>query len=102
MVRAYPPGSASTGGATGATLLFLPQYSPDINPIERLFARLKHWLRNAAERTRDAVCNASPASSPPFQQPKAPTISPIEVTPKVWGIRWHSQLSEATVLTNLS
>nr|WP_263053712.1 transposase [Defluviicoccus vanus] len=42
--------------AAGATLLFLPKYSPDLNPIEQLFAKLKHCLRNAAERTRDAVC----------------------------------------------
>ena len=44
--------------AVGATLLFLPKYSPDLNPIEQLFAKLKRWLRDAAERTRDAVCNA--------------------------------------------
>lgn len=44
--------------AAGATLLFLPKYSPDLNPIEQLFAKLKHWLRHAAERTRDAVCTA--------------------------------------------
>ncbi|QNT69693.1 IS630 family transposase [Defluviicoccus vanus] len=44
--------------AAGATLLFLPKYSPDLNPIEPLFTKLKHCLRNAAERTRDAVCTA--------------------------------------------
>lgn len=44
--------------AAGATLLFLPKYSPDLNPIEQLFAKLKHCLRNAAERTHDTVCNA--------------------------------------------
>ncbi len=44
--------------ATGARLLFLPKYSPDLNPIEQLFAKLKHWLRKAAQRTADAVCNA--------------------------------------------
>ena len=44
--------------AAGATLFFLPKYSPDLNPIEQLFAKLKHWLRNAAERTRDTVCTA--------------------------------------------
>lgn len=35
----------------GATLLFLPPYSPDFNPIEKAFARLKAMLRKAAERT---------------------------------------------------
>jgi len=44
--------------AAGARLLFLPKYSPDLNPIEQLFAKLKHWLRNAASRSADAVCNA--------------------------------------------
>jgi transposase len=37
--------------AAGATLLFLPPYSPDLNPIEKAFARLKAMLRKAAERT---------------------------------------------------
>lgn len=44
--------------ATGAKLLFLPKYSPDLNPIEQLFAKLKHHLRKAAQRTYDAVCDA--------------------------------------------
>jgi transposase len=39
--------------ARGATLLFLPPYSPDLNPIEMLFAKLKTLLRTAAEWTRD-------------------------------------------------
>ena len=44
--------------AAGAHLFFLPKYSPDLNPIEKLFAKLKHWLRKAAARTSDAVCQA--------------------------------------------
>ena len=44
--------------SAGARLLFLPKYSPDLNPIEQLFAKLKHWLRNAAKRTADTVCAA--------------------------------------------
>ena len=39
----------------GAKLLFLPQYSPDLNPIEQVFAKLKHLLRKAAARSRDTV-----------------------------------------------
>ena len=35
----------------GAHLLFLPAYSPDLNPIEQVFAKLKHLLRKAAERS---------------------------------------------------
>jgi transposase len=42
----------------GARLLFLPKYSPDLNPIEQVFAKLKHWLRKAAARSFDAVCSA--------------------------------------------
>ncbi len=41
--------------AAGARLLFLPPYSPDLNPIEQVFAKLKHLLRKAAERTLDAT-----------------------------------------------
>lgn len=37
--------------AAGATLLFLPPYSPDFNPIEKAFSKLKAHLRKAAERT---------------------------------------------------
>ena len=39
----------------GAKLLFLPPYSPDLNPIEQVFAKLKHLLRAAAERTKEAT-----------------------------------------------
>jgi transposase len=41
--------------AASATLLFLPPYSPDFNPIEQLFAKLKALLRKAAARTVDAL-----------------------------------------------
>ena len=41
--------------AAGARLLFLPPYSPDFNPIENAFAKLKALLRAAAERTVDAL-----------------------------------------------
>jgi transposase len=37
--------------AAGARLFFLPPYSPDLNPIEQVFAKLKHLLRKASERT---------------------------------------------------
>ena len=39
----------------GAKLFFLPPYSPDLNPIEQVFAKLKLLLRKAAERTVDAT-----------------------------------------------
>lgn len=41
--------------ATGATLRLLPPYSPDLNPIEQFFAKLKAHLRKAAERSVDAL-----------------------------------------------
>lgn len=41
--------------ARGATILYLPPYSPDLNPIEKLFAKLKALLRKAATRTVDAL-----------------------------------------------
>lgn len=42
----------------GAELLFLPPYSPDLNPIENAFAKLKTLLRARAERTIDALWDA--------------------------------------------
>ncbi len=44
--------------AKGAWFLFLPQYSPDLNPIEMAFAKLKAHLRKAAARTFDALWKA--------------------------------------------
>jgi transposase len=44
--------------SVGAKLIFLPKYSPDLNPIEQVFAKLKHLLRKAAARTVEAVCTA--------------------------------------------
>jgi transposase len=44
--------------SVGAKLFFLPKYSPDLNPIEQVFAKLKHLIRKAAARTIDAVCAA--------------------------------------------
>ena len=44
--------------AAGAKMLFLPPYSPDFNPIEFAFSKLKALLRAAAERTKDALWDA--------------------------------------------
>jgi transposase len=44
--------------AAGARLLYLPPYSPDFNPIEQAFAKLKALLRKAAERTVDGLWDA--------------------------------------------
>ena len=39
--------------AAGARLWFLPPYSPDLNPIEQTFSKIKHWMRIASKRTAD-------------------------------------------------
>ena len=44
--------------AAGASLRYLPPYSPDFNPIEKAFAKLKAHLRKAAERTVDGLWSA--------------------------------------------
>lgn len=44
--------------AVGARRLFLPAYSPDLNPIEQVFAKLKTLLRKARARTVDAISDA--------------------------------------------
>ena len=40
--------------SAGARPLFLPPYSPDLSPIEQVFAKLKHLMHKAAERTAEA------------------------------------------------
>jgi len=42
----------------GAKLLFLPKYSPDLNPIEQVFSKLKHLLRKAQARSYEAILAA--------------------------------------------
>jgi transposase len=54
--------------ARGAILLYLPPYSPDLNPIEMAFAKLKTLLRKAAARTTDSlwdtIANVLPTFTP--------------------------------------
>ncbi|WP_336761690.1 transposase [Asaia sp. VD9] len=51
------PGVRAVTEAAGASLRFLPSYSPDFNPIEMAFSRLKAHRRRAAERTRKGLGN---------------------------------------------
>jgi transposase len=44
--------------SAGAKLFLLPKYSPDLNPIEQVFAKLKHLLRKCAARSVEALCAA--------------------------------------------
>ena len=50
-------GVAEAIKAVGARVLYLPPYSPDLNPIEQMFAKLKALLRKAKERTIDDLWN---------------------------------------------
>ncbi|GIK23753.1 MAG: IS630 family transposase [Ignavibacteriota bacterium] len=52
--------------AAGAELRYLPPYSPDFNPIENAFAKLKAILRKAAARTREDLWGAIAAALPSF------------------------------------
>ena len=45
--------------ARGASLLFLPAYSPDLNPIEQVFVKLKALLRRAEPRSRENLWNTT-------------------------------------------
>jgi transposase len=56
----------------GARLFFLPPYSPDLNPIEQVFAKLKHLMRAAAERTIETNMESSRKSAQPLQTPRMP------------------------------
>src|ERR1700704_37228 len=51
------PGIREAIETAGAKLLYLPPYSPDFNPIEQLFAKLKALLRKAAERSLESLWN---------------------------------------------
>ncbi len=83
--------------AVGARLLFLPPYSPDLNPIEQVFAKLKHLMRKAAERSHEAtwrrVGTLLDAFSPPPRMPQLPRQLRIWVSlmssnssPGIWWI----------------
>jgi transposase len=43
---------------TGAQVLFLPAYSPDLNPIEKMWSKVKNFLRSAEARTHAALIEA--------------------------------------------
>jgi transposase len=52
--------------ARGASLWFLPPYSPDLNPIEQALAKLKQLIRSAAPRTRQTLWNTIGAATARF------------------------------------
>lgn len=51
-------GIAEAIASAGASLLYLPPYSPDFNPIENMWSKVKTHLRSAAARTFDDLCDA--------------------------------------------
>ena len=59
----------------GARLLYLPSYSPDLNPIEQWFAKLKALLRKAEARTFDALIQAIASALETFTPDESQTIS---------------------------
>lgn len=61
-----PPAVRAAIEAAGASLLYLPPYSPDFNPIENALAKLKAILRKAAARTIDALWDAIAQALPRF------------------------------------
>ena len=61
--------------AAGASILYLPPYSPDFNPIENAFAKLKALLRKAAERTVGALWDRIGFLLDTSRQPNAQTTS---------------------------
>jgi len=68
----------------GAKLFFLPKYSPDLNPIEQAFAKLKQFpAKRCRARTVDAVCLVIGEILPSLHARRnAPTISKIQATGK--------------------
>src|SRR4051794_23174151 len=63
--------------AAGAQLLFLPPYSPDLNPIEMVFAKMKAVLRREAIRSVDALWRALGSIANAITQQNVPTIFAI-------------------------
>ncbi len=63
--------------AVDATVLYLPPYSPDLNPIEKLFSKLKALLRKAANDRSTNSGRKSASCSAPSPQTNAQTISPL-------------------------
>ena len=60
------PGVRAAIQAAGAKLFYLPPYSPDFNPIENAFSKLKALLRKAAERTMEGLWNVIGEALPAF------------------------------------
>jgi len=73
--------------ACGARLRYLPPYSPDLNPIELAFAKLKTLLRTAATRTVETLWHAIGQALDASRPPNVPTTSPTPVMFHLTGKR---------------
>lgn len=73
----------------GARRLYLPPDSPDLNPLEPAFAKLKTLLRTAAQRTVEALWHALGRALDAFR-PDAPTTSPTPARFRLTGQRCRS------------
>ncbi len=74
--------------AVGARLVFLPKYSPDLNPIEQVFAKFKTLLRKAEARSYQAISDASaeiPRPVPARRMRRIPQERRIRVKPNAEG-----------------
>jgi transposase len=72
------PGLRAAIKARGTELRFLPPYSPDLNPIEQVFAKLKNLVRTAAPRSLEALWNTMGDSLGQFTSSDAQTTSRIQ------------------------
>ena len=73
-------GIAEAIAARGAQLIYLPPYSPDLNPIEQAFAKYKALLRKAAERTVESLWQTIGRIADLFRQQNAATSLTTPVT----------------------
>jgi transposase len=71
--------------SVGARLLFLPPYSPDLNPIEQVFAKLKAHLRKAKARTINALWQAVGSICDLYSPENAGTTSNMPATLQING-----------------
>lgn len=76
----------------GCSLVFLPSYSPDFNPIEEAFSKIKTLLRKAKARSFEALVEASgEALSAVTRQDAHGASSPIAVTGRRWRVQYENR-----------
>lgn len=79
--------------AAGASVRFLPPYSPDFNPIEMAFAKLKAFLRAARPRSFDQVCDLIALASPCSRRRSTRTTCGIAAIASLQRYRKRSRIS---------